>query len=160
MLVAVYTQQRCAAKIPPLPDQIGNAVEESASIEPAQKLRIPIVEDEYLVAMTLENELTDAGYEIVGVASSADEACRLARTAKPNLIIMDIRLVGNRDGVDAALKIYEETGLRCVFATANVDERSKQRAMPACPLGWLQKPYHKAALLAAVEDAFDELSGR
>jgi CheY-like chemotaxis protein len=148
-----------AAKNGPPLDLLSSAVSNRTELQPTQIPRILIVEDEYLVAMTLENDLTEAGYQIAGIASSADEASQLVHTERPTLIVMDIRLLGSRDGVDAALQIYAETGVRCIFATANADERSKQRAIPAHPLGWLQKPFHRAALLSAIENALDELSG-
>lgn len=119
---------------------------------------ILVVEDEFLVAMTIENELTDAGFTIAGVASTADEAVALARETKPTLVVMDVRLAGKRDGVDAALRIFAETGTRCVFATANADAAVRERAAAAKPLFWLQKPYNGPALIAAVRDALKALA--
>jgi DNA-binding NarL/FixJ family response regulator len=149
---------RSVAKIPPVVPMTETDRQQDPDVEPAVKPRILIVEDEYLVAMTIEDDLRDAGYDIAGIATSADEALHCVRTDRPTLIIMDIRLNGARDGVDAALQIFKETGLRCVFATANADERSMNRAVAARPLGWLQKPYHQSALLAAIKAGFDELA--
>jgi DNA-binding NarL/FixJ family response regulator len=81
----------------------------------------------------------------------ADEAVRLAKSESPTLAIMDIRLIGKADGVDAALEIFRETGIRCIFATAHHDARMRSRAEPAAPLGWLPKPYGAHALVAMVE---------
>lgn len=123
----------------------------------SEQPRILVVEDEYLVAMMMENDLDEAGFNIVGIANSAEKAVAMALTEKPDFIIMDIRLIGERDGIDAALEIFTKTGIRCLFATAHGDAQSKTRAAAASPLGWLQKPYGRAALVGAVRDAAAQL---
>jgi CheY-like chemotaxis protein len=127
----------------------------SAAAESAA--RILVVEDEFLVAMMLENDLNDAGFNVVGLANSAEKAVAMAKAERPDLIIMDIRLIGERDGIDAATQIYGETGIRCMFATAQGDQQSRARAEAARPIGWLQKPYGRAALLVAVHQALAAL---
>jgi DNA-binding NarL/FixJ family response regulator len=62
-----------------------------------------IVEDDYLVALELEHRLIEAGFDVVGVAGSADEAVTSAASNRPDVAIMDIRLGNGRDGIDAAL---------------------------------------------------------
>jgi DNA-binding NarL/FixJ family response regulator len=123
----------------------------------SEQPRILVVEDEYLVAMMMENDLDEAGFNIVGIANSAEKAVAMALTEKPDFIIMDIRLIGERDGVDAALESFTKTGIRGLFATAHGDAQSKTRAAAASPLGWLQKPYGRAALVGAVRDAAAQL---
>ena len=81
----------------------------------------------------------------------------MALTEQPDLIIMDIRLIGERDGIDAAMEIFTKTGIRCLFATAHGDAQSKSRATAASPLGWLQKPYGRASLIDAVRQAVEQL---
>jgi DNA-binding response OmpR family regulator len=122
--------------------------------------RILIVEDDYLVAAALEGGLTEAGLKVVGVASSADEAVQLAGAQRPTLAIMDIRLNGRRDGVDAALEIFQSTGVRCIFATAHHDSPTRTRAQPAAPLGWLGKPYTVDSVIAMIKAALRELKRR
>ncbi|HEY7978941.1 MAG TPA: response regulator [Rhizomicrobium sp.] len=123
----------------------------------AAQPRILVVEDEYLVAMMVENDLDEAGFNIVGIANSADRAVAMALTEEPDFIIMDIRLIGERDGIEAALEIFAKTAIRCLFATAHGDVQSKTRAAAASPLGWLQKPYGRAALVAAARQAVEQL---
>jgi DNA-binding NarL/FixJ family response regulator len=120
-------------------------------------VRILIVEDDFLAASEIEAALMEAGYRIAGIANRAEEAVRLAKAESPNLAIMDIRLVGRADGVDAALEIFRETGIRCIFATAHYDARMRSRAEPAAPLGWLPKPYAPHALIAMVKQALAAL---
>jgi two-component system, response regulator PdtaR len=148
---------RLTGKSPPPVRYSHPDADQNCDISPSPKPRLLIVEDEFLVAMTLENDLTEAGYEIAGVTGSADEAVELAQSTRPAFIVMDIRLAGARDGIDAALQIFSETGIRCLFATANADNHSIERAKPANPLGWLQKPYHSAALISAVRDSLAKL---
>jgi DNA-binding NarL/FixJ family response regulator len=122
-----------------------------------EAVKILIVEDDFLAASDVEAVLTEAGYQVAGIANRAEEALRLAKSQSPDLAIMDIRLVGRADGVDAALEIFRETGVRCIFATAHHDARMRSRAQAAAPLGWLPKPYAPHALIAMVKQALAEL---
>jgi DNA-binding NarL/FixJ family response regulator len=123
-----------------------------------ERPRILIVEDDFFVALDLEAGLTDAGMKVVGPARTAEEAVALARTEQPLLAVMDIRLAGVRDGIDAALDLFRDLGIRSLFASAHADNTFKRRAEPARPLGWLQKPYTIDAVVAAVRKAIAELS--
>ncbi len=122
------------------------------SIASATPSRILVVEDEFLIAMSVEGDLRDGGFVVVGIARSAEDAVAIAKAERPDIVLMDIRLVGKRDGVDAAREIYQTTGIRCVFATAHGDPETVARAEPAAPLGWLHKPFGRDSLLAKVEE--------
>jgi DNA-binding NarL/FixJ family response regulator len=122
--------------------------------------RILIVEDDYLVAMEAEVAVVEAGFEAAGIANSAEEAVNLAKSARPTLVVMDIRLIGKRDGVDAALEIFRETGVRCIFATAHHTLATRNRAAPTAPLGWLPKPYSMEDLIEMIKLAVAELDGQ
>jgi two-component system, response regulator PdtaR len=126
-----------------------------ARIEPPA--RILVVEDDFLVAAEIENALSDAGFDVAGIAASADEAVELAQARRPALVVMDVRLAGERDGIHAAAEIFRELGIRCIFATAHHDRHLLERAKPAMPLGWLQKPYSMVSLVNAVRRALREL---
>jgi DNA-binding NarL/FixJ family response regulator len=102
--------------------------------------------------MQAEAALLDAGFQVAGVATTAEEALAMAREHKPALVIMDIRLAGRRDGVEAAGDLFRELGLRCVFATAHDDLSTRTRAEPFAPLGWLSKPYTMASLTNLVRE--------
>jgi len=131
--------------------------EEGATAAKQAPARLLIVEDDHLVAMEMESVLLGAGFEVTGIAATAEGALRQARSAKPDLALMDIRLAGARDGVDAALDLFRQMGVRCVFATAHHDKNTQLRAQPAQPLGWLSKPYQPGALLQAVRTALSVL---
>jgi DNA-binding NarL/FixJ family response regulator len=115
------------------------------------------VEDDFLVGMEAEATLSEAGFEVVGIATTAEEAIELTASRRPSIVLMDIRLVGKRDGVDAAVEIFQNYGIRCVFATAHHDEYIRSRAEPAEPLGWLEKPYSMTSLVDAVRSALSDL---
>jgi len=118
--------------------------------------RILLVEDDFLVALDLEHRLADAGFDVVGIAASAEEAVRLASTERPALAIMDIRLSGSRDGVDAAIELYQTLQIPSIFATAHADDSTKRRAEPAHPRGWVQKPYAAGPLIELIRSALDQ----
>jgi DNA-binding NarL/FixJ family response regulator len=130
-----------------------------ADAAPREHPGVLIVEDDFLVAMQMESALIDAGFEVAGVAASGEDAIELAASEQPRLAVMDIRLAGQRDGVDTALALFAEHGIRCVFATAHSDAQVRRRAEPASPLGWLQKPYTMASLVEMVRRALKELGG-
>jgi DNA-binding NarL/FixJ family response regulator len=141
--------------LPPDPSspQDAGAADAEAGAQTEKAARILIVEDDYLIAMQAESALTDAGFNVVGVAATAEEALEGARAYSPVLAIMDIRLAGKRDGVDAAGDLFRELGLRCVFVTAHEDRQVRARAEPFAPLGWLTKPYSMVSLVSAVRQA-------
>ena len=119
--------------------------------------RILLVEDDFLVSMEMETGLEEAGYEVAGIAATAEDAVALAAERRPALVVMDIRLASDRDGVDAALEIYRTLGIRSIFASAHGDAQIRARAAPAQPLGWVAKPYRVETLLKAVEEALGRL---
>lgn len=121
------------------------------------KPSIMIVEDDYLIALDIEASLSDAGFVLAGIASTAEEAIIIARSAQPTIALMDIRLLGKRDGIDAALELYRAFGIRCIFATAHADRDVKLRAEAARPLGWVQKPYSTPMLIEAIQNGLQEL---
>jgi two-component system, response regulator PdtaR len=125
----------------------------------AEPTRIMIVEDDYLIASEIEAALTQAGYEVAGIAASADEAIEIATARRPLLAVMDIRLVGPRDGIDVALELCGTHGVRCIFATAHQNPEARERAKPANPLAWIPKPYSMPSLIAAVRRAVRSLRG-
>ena len=113
--------------------------------------RLLIVEDEAIVAMDIESKLEDSGYLVIGVARSGEDAVRMAYEKSPDLILMDINLQGDMDGVVAAKNIRERRSVPVVFLTALGDRDTLQRAKITGPLGYLLKPFNERDLYAAVE---------
>ena len=116
-------------------------------------IRVLIVEDDYFVGLVVENHLRDAGFEVVGIAGTAEEALKFAADMNPAITIMDIRLAGNRDGIDAAIELFSRFSIRSIFATAHSDLETRRRAEPAQPLGWLTKPYSPEEVASAIKHA-------
>lgn len=103
--------------------------------------RILIVEDEYLIATALEMELDAMGYAVCGIAASAAEAIRLARREQPDVVLMDMRLKGKRDGVDAARAIFAEgLAAKIIFVTGSREQQTIDRIQTDHPAGILIKP--------------------
>ncbi len=137
---------------------LGSPLESSeADQKPESRPCILLVEDDFLVGMEMETGLEEAGYEVAGIAATAEEAIALAAQRRPALAVMDIRLAGDRDGVDAALEIFRTLGIRSIFASAHGDVQTRARAEAARPLGWVAKPYRVETLLKAVEAALREI---
>jgi two-component system, response regulator PdtaR len=114
---------------------------------------ILIVEDNPFVARQCESALIAAGYEVVDIVTTANDAVKVALERLPLLVLMDIYLPGERDGVDAAIEIVERCGIRSIFASAPVDSAGKVRAEGAQPLAWLPKPFSDKKLITTVASA-------
>jgi two-component system, response regulator PdtaR len=121
--------------------------------------RILIVEDDYLVALQFENALTEAGYEVADIASTAEEAVQLVPDHRPELVLMDVRLAGPRDGIQAATEILDRFGVRSIFVSAFSDPSTRARADHANPIAWLAKPVADRKLVSTVSTALRDMSG-
>lgn len=115
--------------------------------------RILIVEDEAVTAMDLAAELRGLGYDVCGMEDTADGAVAAAEREKPALVLMDIRLGDNGDGVEAARRIASRHDAAVVFLTAHSDEETLARALGVSPYGYIVKPFRARELKLAVEVA-------
>jgi PAS domain S-box-containing protein len=115
--------------------------------------RILIVEDEQVVALDLSSTLENLGYDVIDSVISGAEAIKSAREQRPDLILMDIRLDGKLDGIDAAQQIHDFTKCPVIFLTAYSDEQTLSRAKQATPFGFLVKPFKMPELRCAIECA-------
>ncbi|RWX11878.1 response regulator [Rhizobium hidalgonense] len=129
----------------------GSAEEAKRLAGVKQPTRILIVEDEYLIALEIEHRLRNAGFEVIGIAVTANEAISMAGSDRPDLAIMDIRLAGRKDGVQAGIELFTKLGVRSVFASAHADAKIRERGSAAWPIGWLQKPYSAEALIKLIK---------
>ncbi|MFZ2055194.1 MAG: diguanylate cyclase [Candidatus Aminicenantales bacterium] len=118
-----------------------------------ETIRILIVEDEGLIARDIENMVRNAGYEICGVVGTGKEAIEKAEGTLPDLILMDIILRGEMDGVEAAERIRERFNIPVIYLTAHTDENTLQRAKLTEPLGYTLKPVEQKELLTVIEMA-------
>jgi diguanylate cyclase (GGDEF)-like protein/PAS domain S-box-containing protein len=112
-----------------------------------------IVEDEAIVALDLSMQLESMGYHVVGTAESGAEAIKLARQHRPKLVLMDIMLKGEMDGVEAAEQIGRGLHVPVVFLTSYSDTQTVQRAARATAYGYMTKPFQTKELRATIEVA-------
>ncbi|HSY38506.1 MAG TPA: response regulator, partial [Polyangia bacterium] len=114
---------------------------------------ILVVEDERVVARDIQRSLVDLGYQVPATASSAEQAIRLASERCPDLVLMDIRIKGERDGIEAATILRKRFDVPIVYLTAYADEATVERAKLTQPFGYLMKPVKTYELRSAVEIA-------
>jgi diguanylate cyclase (GGDEF)-like protein len=119
----------------------------------ADPVSILLVEDEGVIARDLEDTLTRLGYRVSGVASEGAEAIEMARELHPQLVVMDVSLRGEVDGIEAACAIQEEAPVPVIFLTGHTDTETLQRAVMTGPLGYLIKPFQEDDLRCAIEVA-------
>jgi diguanylate cyclase (GGDEF)-like protein/PAS domain S-box-containing protein len=112
-----------------------------------------VVEDEALVAMDLDGQLHDMGYRVCACVDNARDAIARARADSPDLILMDIVLKGEMDGIAAASVIGTELHIPVMFLTAYSDDQTVERAAGAWPYGYLTKPFQNRELRAGIEVA-------
>jgi CheY-like chemotaxis protein len=124
---------------------------------PRRQPRILVVEDDVIIAVSIERQLTDWQYRVVGQAESASEAVRLAARHRPDLILMDIRLRDETSGIDAAREIRDLHPIPVIFVTAQTDEATLANARAVGPAGIVFKPWSAALLAATIELALTHL---
>ena len=105
-----------------------------------KKNRALIVEDEFLIAEGLRVQLETFGLDVCGVATTAEQAVALNEQHRPDLVLMDVRLAGERDGVDAAMDIHEATQTPVIFLTGSREDMTIARINKDHPAGILFKP--------------------
>ncbi|NLW75127.1 MAG: response regulator, partial [Methanomicrobiales archaeon] len=105
-----------------------------------QGSKILIVEDEMIISMEIKQKLRGMGYEVVGQAITGESAILKAGEKNPDLVLMDIRLKGEMDGITAAKRIIELYDLPIIFLTAHSDKATLERAIAVSPSGYLLKP--------------------
>ena len=122
---------------------------ENASAPP----KILIAEDEFIVALDLQSRLKNLGYEVVGIASSGDDAILQVQDSHPDLVLMDIMLYGEMDGIEASKQISEECDVPVIYLTANADPTTLERAGSTHPFSCLLKPFKERELKFSIDMA-------
>jgi len=117
------------------------------------KARILIVEDEGIVAFNIQNRLERLGYSVVANVSSGEEALDATVETKPDLVLMDIKLEGTIDGIEAAAQIHRRFQIPIVYLTAYTDEDTLNRAKLTEPYGYILKPFEARDLGTTIEIA-------
>jgi diguanylate cyclase (GGDEF)-like protein/PAS domain S-box-containing protein len=115
--------------------------------------RILIVEDEKIIALDLQRRLERFGFSVVGMAASGPEAVDLAKDREPDIILMDIRLEGEMDGIEASKQIRAKFAIPVIFLTAYTDEKTLDRAKEVEPFGYILKPFKERELYTTIDIA-------
>jgi signal transduction histidine kinase len=118
-----------------------------------EQIRVVVVEDEAITAMDLGAQLEALGYAVVASVFSAADAIRAVEGQRPDVVLMDIRLQGDMDGIAAAQAIRARMDVPVIYATAYADEATLQRAKVTEPFGYILKPFDDRALHTAIEVA-------
>ncbi|PWU10204.1 MAG: hypothetical protein C5B51_04725 [Terriglobia bacterium] len=118
-----------------------------------QRSRVLIVEDEGIVATDIRTCLEDYGYEVTGIAASSDDAILEASKTCPDLVLMDVRIQGDPDGIETADILHRRFGVPVMFLTAHSDPETIERAKKTEPIAFLLKPFKKIELVNGIEIA-------
>ena len=117
------------------------------------KRKILIVEDEAIIAMEIEGQLQSLGYEVTSIVDTGEKAIKKAEVDQPDLILMDIRIKGEMDGIETAEVIRTKFGIPIIFSTAYLDEKRIERAKITMPFGYVLKPIQERDLKVTLEMA-------
>ena len=115
------------------------------------RTRILIVEDEPIVSRDIQDTIVSFGYEVAATASSGEEAVKKAAEWTPDLVLMDIVLKGDMDGVEAAACIQAQRNVLVVYMSAHSEIEILDRAKLICPYGYVMKPFTERELAMAIE---------
>ncbi|HAK45174.1 MAG TPA: two-component system response regulator [Spirochaeta sp.] len=113
--------------------------------------KILVVEDERIIAIDLQRRLERFGYTVVGIAAAGDQAIELVKQYSPDIILMDIMLVGDIDGIETATIIKNEFAIPVIFLTAYSDDKTLERAKIAEPSGYILKPFKDKELYTTID---------
>ena len=117
-----------------------NAIKHYENKDTESKIKIIVVEDEAITALNLKYDLEDLGYEVPETIDNGPEAIEKCNEIYPDIVLMDINLKGNMNGIEAADEI-SEIGIPIIFLTANTDDLTAFEALKTAPYGYLSKPY-------------------
>jgi signal transduction histidine kinase len=132
-------------------------IQSEASIHTSSPIpaRILVVEDERIVASDLASALTELGYTVPATVATGEDAIARVRELRPDLVLMDIRLQGAIDGIQAASSVREVHDVPVIYLTAHSDDETLRRAMQTEPVGYLVKPFSPPQLRCAIEIALN-----
>lgn len=117
--------------------------------------RILVVEDESIVAFNLQQRLEQLGYDVPAIAVSGQESLDLVEETLPDLVLMDIHIQGDMDGIDVAARLRETHAVPVIYLTAYSEDSTLERARQTSPYGYLLKPFSERELHATIQMAFE-----
>jgi len=117
------------------------------------KTNVLVVEDESIVSKDIQHSLKKLGYNVVGAAATGEKALKLVHSENPDIVLMDIMLKGDMNGIDTAAEIKKTKGLPVIFLTAYADESTLSKAKITEPYGYIIKPFKEIDLHTSIEMA-------
>jgi CheY-like chemotaxis protein len=118
-----------------------------------KKAKILVVEDQNIVALNIRNKLKNLGYTVPATAATGEEAIRKAELTNADLVLMDIMLKGDMDGISAAQEIKSQLGTPIIYLTAYTDGETLEKAKQTEPAGYISKPFKEEDLHSNIEMA-------
>lgn len=133
-------------------------IDDRANLEPLSSLpetRILVVEDERIVGLHLKQQLIKLGYKVVAVVSSGEEALKVVKDRSFDVVLMDIHIDGEIDGIETASRIPADQCVPVIYLTAFAGETTLQRARATKPYGYMMKPFSERELHATIQMALE-----
>jgi len=122
--------------------------------------KILIVEDEMIIGANISLQLTNLGYEVTGIVTRGEEALNHVKKHKPDIVLMDIQLKGNLDGIETVQLMHKEIDIPVIYLTANADQEHFDRAKSTNPYAFISKPFKKMDLEHAIELIIGKLNSK
>lgn len=119
--------------------------------------KILIVEDEMIIGANISLQLSKLGYEVIGIVSRGEEAIAHVAQNRPDVVLMDIQLKGDLDGIETVSRMNKKTQVPVIYLTANTDEENFERAKSTNPYAFISKPFKKLDLQHAIELTMDRI---
>lgn len=123
----------------------------------SEKVKILIVEDEMLIGANISLQLNELGYEVIGVIPRGEQALKHIEEELPDIMLLDINLKGDLDGIDTALAMQQNYDIPIIYLTGNTDEAHFNRAKATKPYGFIAKPFKKIDLQRTIELTINQL---
>ncbi len=126
----------------------------------SKKISILIVEDDMIIAANLSLQLSKLGYDVTGIVSRGEDAVNYVRENHPDIILMDIHLKGQLNGIETAKEIQRLSDIPMIYLTANSDEATFQKAKETRPYAFISKPFHKLNLERTIALAVEKITDK
>ncbi len=140
--------------MPSDPRAVNRMPHDCDSAPPTPPIKVLIVEDEFVLAVNLQEILEASGYVVTGRAASFIETVGYVQHDRPDVVLMDIRLPGDWDGIEIAAFLWRTFQVPVVYLTGHSDQSTLERAQESLPFGYLIKPVKEAELVMAIHAAY------
>ncbi len=124
----------------------------------SKKTKILIVEDEMVIAANISLQLTELGYEVIGIVPRGEDALKQIETNTPDILLLDINLKGALDGIETAQAMQKTHNIPVIYLTANIDDAHFNRAKTTHPYGFIAKPFKKLDLQRTIELTISQIT--